>query len=93
MAPGYEQGLGFLRNVAVDQHLITRHRERDLLAVVAAHPELLGIGIDEGTAVVVQGDTFQVVGASRVAVYEAGRPYSFLQAGDRFDLKTRRPLP
>jgi cyanophycinase len=89
MAPGYEEGFGFLRGVAVDQHLLKRKRENDMVSVVAAHPELLGIGIDESTAVVVQGDQFEVIGPSKVAIYEHGKPYYFLTAGDRFDLKTR----
>ena len=89
MAPGYEHGFGFLRGVAVDQHLLKRKREKDMLAVVAAHPQLLGIGIAESTAVIVQGDKFEVVGPSKVAIYEHGKPYYFLSAGDRFDLKTR----
>jgi cyanophycinase len=89
MAPGYEQGFGFLRGVAIDQHLLTRKREKDLLGVVRAHPALLGIGLDEGTAVIVQGDRFEVVGRSKVAIYETGKPYYFLSAGDRFNLKTR----
>ena len=46
MAPGHEIGMGFLRKAAVDQHVITRHRENDLDQVISRHPELLGIGID-----------------------------------------------
>jgi cyanophycinase len=90
MAPGYETGLGFLKNAAIDQHLLARKRQDDLVAVIKAHPELLGIGIDESTAIVVQGDSFEVVGASKVAVYEAGKPYRFLSPGDRFNLKSHR---
>jgi cyanophycinase len=89
MAPGYERGMGFLRDVAVDQHLLVRKRQEDMLPVVAKHPELLGIGIDESTAIVVQGDRFQVVGTSKVAIYQAGQPYYFLQPGDVFDLARR----
>src|SRR5207248_10636617 len=59
MAPGYEQGFGLVHDVAIDQHLLTRKRENDLVAVIAAHPKLLGIGIDEGTAVVIQGDALE----------------------------------
>jgi cyanophycinase len=92
MAPGYEQGFGFLRGVAIDQHLLKRKRENDMIAVVSAHPQLLGIGIDEKTAVVVQGDRFEVVGPSKVAIYENSKPYYFLSGGDRFDLKTRSRL-
>ncbi len=97
MAPGHEVGFGFLKNVAVDQHLLARHRENDLLEVVQLHPQLLGIGIDENTAIVVQGDRFEVIGASKVAIYDPRRkpkdgdkPYYFLEPGDRFDLKNRR---
>lgn len=92
MAPGHEAGFGLLRGVAIDQHLITRHRENDMLPVIAAHPELLGIGIDESTAIVVTGDRFEVIGASKVAIYERGKQYYFLKPGDRFDLKRRRRL-
>ena len=90
MAPGYEVGFGYLKNVAVDQHLLARKREKDMLQVVEKHPELLGIGIDEGTAIVVQGDQFEVIGASKVAIYENGKPYFFLSPGDRFDLAIRQ---
>ncbi len=89
MDKSHEAGFGFLRNVAIDQHLIKRHREHDLLAVIAAHPELLGIGIDESTAIVVQGDVFEVIGASKVAIYD-GKGFHFLSAGDRFNLRERR---
>lgn len=96
MAPGYEQGFGYLRNVAVDQHLIVRKRERDLLPVVARFPKLLGLGIDEGTAIVVKGDRARVIGVSKVAVYEhasrAAEGYYFLEAGEEFDLGMRRRL-
>lgn len=99
MAKGYEEGLGFLKGVAVDQHLIARRREKDMLAVIAAHPELLGIGIDERTAVIVQSDRMEVAGESKTAIYDAGykprddgRPYYFLAAGDVFDLKKRTVL-
>jgi cyanophycinase len=89
MAPGYEQGFAFLRGVAIDQHLLKRKRENDLVGVIRTHPALLGIGIDEGTAIVVRGNRFEVAGSSKVAIYEKNKPYYFLSAGDRFDLKTR----
>ncbi len=47
MARGYEVGFGYLQGVAVNQHLIARKRENDLVSVVDTHPDLLGIGIDE----------------------------------------------
>lgn len=98
MAPGHEQGFDFLHRVAVDQHVVVRHRLGDLPTVLQAHPDLLGIGIDEGTAILVRADTFQVLGRSRVFVYggsdtpDATEPYVALQAGDRYDLAKRRIL-
>jgi len=96
MAKGYEAGFGYLKNVAVDQHLNTRKRENDLAAVIRAHPELLGIGIDESTAIVVRSDRFEVIGVGRVAITDGGthdgKPYYLLGRGDRFDLTTRSRL-
>ena len=72
MAKGHEEGLGFLKNVAIDQHVIARKREGDLLEVIEAHPELIGIGLDEGTAIIVQGDRARVVGLSKTLLYGRG---------------------
>ena len=68
MARGYERGFGYLSNVAIDQHVTQRGRERDLSVVVAAHPGLLGIGIDESTALIVQGNTMTVIGRGMVRI-------------------------
>ena len=96
MAPGYEEGFGFMREMAIDQHHLTRNRENDMLGVLAAHPRLLAIGIDEGTAAVVRGDTMEVVGSSKIAVYDrpvtAAEPYYFLEHGARYDLRRRMVL-
>ena len=95
MMGDHEVGFGFLHDVAIDQHLLRRNRQFDLLEVIEAHPELLGIGLDEDTAIVVQGDEFEVVGRSYVVIYDhermldSGGRFYFLGAGDRYDLKTR----
>ena len=68
------RGLGLFRDVVVDQHFIARQRSNRLLTVILEHPELLGIGVDEGTAVWVRPDgTFQVLGKSCVMVVDAKR--------------------
>jgi cyanophycinase len=85
----YKEGLGFLRGVAIDQHLLVRKRERDMLPVVESHPNLLGLGIDESTAIIVTGDRFEVAGKSKVAIYEHGKPHYFLAVGDQFDMAKR----
>lgn len=93
MAPGYEEGFSFLRGAAVDQHLLARGREMDMLQILAEHPHLVGIGLDEGTALVVRRDRGEVVGRSRVAIYDGSRgdsdPFFFLNPGDVIDLASR----
>lgn len=64
-------GFAFLPGVVVDQHFMQRQREPRLLGVVDRHPEYLGLGIDEQTAVVVQGHRLSVVGNAEVRVCAA----------------------
>jgi cyanophycinase len=98
MGPGYEKGFGFLPNVAIDQHVGQRGRERDLQIVVRQHPSLLGIGLDEGTAIVVHGAVAEVLGPGHMYVHNGSDPlgadsvYSVLRDGDRFDLASRRRI-
>lgn len=66
----HTQGLGFLKNSAIDQHLLRRNRQFDLVEFIRVSPDLIGIGLDEATAIVVQKDIFEVVGRSYVAVYD-----------------------
>ncbi len=96
MMGSHEEGFGFLRNTAVDQHLLYRNRHFDLLEIIEARPELLGIGIDENTAIVVQGDRFEVIGESYVVIYDnqstldSGGLFYFLAPGDQYDLAERQ---
>jgi cyanophycinase len=64
-------GLGLWPNVIVDQHYLRRCRFNRLLSAVLTHPENVGIGIDECTAVVVSGRSFEVIGKSNVVVIDA----------------------
>lgn len=93
--PSHRVGFGLLSNSAIDQHLLVRHRENDLVPVIAARPGLLGIGLDQSTAIVVHGNQFQVIGVSKVAIYDNtthnGKKYYFLSHGQRFNLATREP--
>ena len=66
----HTQGLGFLKNSAIDQHLLRRNRQFDLVDFIRQSPEIIGIGLDEATAIVVQKDVFEVIGRSYVAVYD-----------------------
>lgn len=91
------EGFGFLRRVALDQHLLARSRENDLLEVVKDRPELLGIGLDEGTALVIAGDVASVMGRGRVAIYDftdplALIPLRYLTRGAVYDLGSRQVI-
>jgi len=70
MAPG----LGLLDWVIIDQHFAQRERIGRLLAAVAHNPALLGIGIDEDTAIVVSPDrTFKVIGNGTVTIVDGAK--------------------
>jgi CubicO group peptidase (beta-lactamase class C family) len=99
MAPGYEEGFGFLRGVAIDQHVVARERLADLAdSLLPRRPELLGISEDEGTAWLVRGDTAEIIGRNKAFVYggrepnDPGKPFLTLYPGDRYDLGARRVL-
>lgn len=65
------RGFGFIKSAIIDQHFIRRKRHNRLISLMAEHPELLGIGIDESTAVIVNPDgTFDVTGERSVLVYD-----------------------
>ena len=64
------QGLGFLKNSAIDQHLLRRNRQFDMVELIRKSPKLIGIGLDEATAIWVHQDTLEVLGKSYVAIYD-----------------------
>jgi cyanophycinase len=95
--PNHQHGFALLRRSAIDQHINTRNRWDDLIPVIKKYPNLLGIGLSEGTAIVVNGDTFEVLGKWKVAVHDNARvyqpwekPYYVLSPGDVYDMKTRK---
>jgi cyanophycinase len=102
-------GFGFIKTAIIDQHFVARKRHNRLISLIAEHPDLLGIGIDESTAIIVNPDeTFEVIGEQNVVVYDAtgakmkilpsqtiggfGIIMHLLKPGDRFDLKTKKPM-
>jgi cyanophycinase len=77
MAPG----LGLVRDAIIDQHFAERGRFGRLLGAVAHNPRELGIGIDEDTAIVVEGPRFRVIGSGCVYVVDgAGVTHSNIAA-------------
>lgn len=83
-------GFGFIKNIAIDQHVAERGRENDLVDVVNSHPGLLGVGIDEQTAVHVIGDRFSVMGNGNVYIHDGTSPWYRLGNGAIFDLAGRK---
>lgn len=67
LAPGF----ALVRDVIIDQHFAERGRIGRLLGAVAQNPRMLGIGVDEDTAIVVEGGRFDVIGAGGVTVIDA----------------------
>lgn len=64
----FEEGLGLLETVIIDQHFIKRSRYSRLLSALADYPDHTCIGIDESTAIIVQGNRIKVTGDSQVVV-------------------------
>lgn len=98
--PDHQAGFGFLRRSAIDQHINTRNRWDDIIPLIQQRPDLLGIGLSEGTAIVVTGDSFEVMGKYMVAVHDNTRaylpwekPYFVLAPGSRYDMKHREVIP
>ena len=108
MTGDHEEGFGFLKNVAIDQHHLARNRHFDMFVILRKYPHLLGLGIDERTAIIVEGDTFNVMGEGYVAVYdgtfwsregsqlktlpEEKSLFCFLRSGDKYDLNERKVI-
>jgi cyanophycinase len=109
MMGDHEEGLGFISKVAIDQHLFARNRQFDMFEILENRPELLGIGLDEDTGIIVEGDQFSVFGNSYVAIYdgtrwsaerdtvytlpEGSRDFYLLSKGQKYDLRQRRVIP
>lgn len=96
-------GLGFLAGAIVDQHFLKRTRHNRLLSLLMEHPDHLGLGVDEGAALLVKDGRLRVLGDASVLVLDPSamevRGASFrnlrvhlLGSGQGLDLTTRKPL-
>jgi len=107
MMGDHEKGFSYIQNAAIDQHLLQRNRQFDLIEIRRVKPHLLGIGLDENTAIVVRGNIFEVIGESYVAVYNHqrweesnsgkaplpnGGKFILLDAGQKYNMKTREVI-
>jgi cyanophycinase len=96
---GYERGFGFLPGVAIDQHFTQRERLDDMANLKKVHPELIGLGVDESTALIVRGSTMHVVGQHNVTVFDRktnsqseSPEFAVLKSGERYDLRHHRRM-
>jgi cyanophycinase len=109
MVGDHLEGLAFISNIAIDQHLLARNRQFDMFEILVEYPNLLGIGLEENTGIIVRADTCEVVGESYVAIYDGTRwsaerdtvyqlpqgskEFYFLGVGDKYDLRNRKVVP
>jgi cyanophycinase-like exopeptidase len=83
--------------VIVDQHFLQRQRNNRLVSAVLDRPTLVGVGIDEATAVIFKGTELEVVGKSAVVIVDARRAKvessipGELVAGTNLTLSVLRP--
>lgn len=91
-----KKGLGLLTNIIVDQHFIKRQRQNRLIGLIFQNPELLGIGIDENTALYVEDNKLaEVMGESQVMIFETQKnrnemKFLVLEKGEKFDLEKKK---
>ena len=104
----HQKGFGFISNVAIDQHILPRNRLFDMFQILDLHPELLGIGIDEYTAILVKNNRLRVLGPSYVAIYDGTiwseekdsvyeaqdgeRVFYLLRNGQEYDIEKRKVI-
>ena len=70
----HTEGFGFVKDAVIDQHFVTRRRHNRLISIVLEFPTLVGLGIEEATAVLVRPDgKYEVLGEGQVIVYDARR--------------------
>ena len=109
MMGDHQEGFGFIKNVAIDQHVLSRNRQFDLYEIINKHPSLLGLALDERACLVVKNQLGEVIGDSYVLVYD-GKEWSeetstyhytvpndpnfyILQKGDKYDFSSLKIIP
>ena len=106
MMGDHPEGFAFIKNIAIDQHVIARNRHFDMFDILKKKPELLGISIDEGTGILVKNNNIEVLGKSYVIVYDGSfwsregsdlknlpdedKLFYFLREGDNYDISKRK---
>ena len=108
MMGDHEEGLSFISNIGIDQHTLARNRQFDMYEILAKHPKLLGVALDEDTAILVSGNEFEVIGQSYVMIYDGThwdqtsgsykanaqgeQKFHVLRTGRRYDMAERKVI-
>ncbi len=86
---GYTTGLGLLEGVILDAHFLQRNRHEPFVELMKNYPQMLGIGVDEDTALIVRGTAAEVIGDQAVSFYASGSDPVVLRKGQQYDLEKR----
>ena len=95
---GVRPALGLVPNVMFDQHFLIRQRHNRLFGFVMQNPKFLGVGINEGMAVMIENNRdLEVVGPTQVMFIDAkdhkgAMIVNVLKSGDWYDIRKRRPI-
>ena len=98
----FNPAFSFMTNAALDQHVLARNRQFDLISVIENYPGTLGIGMDESTAIIVEAGQFKVWGKSYAMLYDPMdwaaqkkkwgkvlKPFKMMASGSSFNFVTR----
>ena len=102
----FKPAFSFMTNTALDQHVLVRNRQFDLIPVIEQYPNTLGVGLDESTAMIVEAGQFKVWGLSYAMIYDADdwaaqkkqwgkvvKPFRMMYSGQIFNLATKKIQP
>ncbi|AJR04239.1 cyanophycinase [Siansivirga zeaxanthinifaciens CC-SAMT-1] len=89
------QGMGFIKHAIIDQHFVKRMRMNRLVSIAIEHPNETAIGIDESTAIIIEGDSIKVTGLSQVIVIKNPKKNLKIKEGllgaDQLELSVKLP--
>ena len=101
----FQPAFSFVKNMAIDQHVLARNRQFDLIPVIENNPSNIGVAIDESTAIILEAGKFKVWGLSYALIYDpldwekqkkewgkVIKPFKMLGSGDGYDFITRKIL-
>ena len=101
----FQPAFSFMQNVDLDQHVLVRNRQFDLIPVIERYPPNIGVAIDESTAIIVEAGKFKVWGLSYALLFDpldwaqqqkewgkVMKPFKMLGSGQGYDFNTRKIL-